>query len=79
MRSTQVSQQFDYHSMKGRITGIQHSQQRIGCRFAETPIIFEDRRFGESKISWKESAAAIWVLFRLAIDRLFRVRVRRRD
>ncbi|MDP7275678.1 MAG: glycosyltransferase, partial [Planctomycetaceae bacterium] len=53
--------------------------RRIGCRFAETPIIFEDRRFGESKISWKESAAAIWVLFRLAIDRLFRVRVRRRD
>jgi len=52
---------------------------RLGSRFAETPIVFEDRRFGESKISWKESVAALWILFRLAIDRLFRVRVRRRD
>jgi len=38
--------------------------------------VFEDRRFGESKISWKESVAALWILFRLAIDRLFRARVR---
>ena len=51
--------------------------RRIGCRFAETPIIFEDRRWGESKISWRESVAALWVLFRLGLDNLFRVRVRR--
>ena len=50
---------------------------RLGSRFAETPIVFEDRRFGESKISWKESVAALWILFRLAIDRLLRVEVRR--
>ena len=43
------------------------------------PIVFEDRRFGESKISWKESVAALWILFRLAIDRALRVRVRHRD
>lgn len=53
--------------------------RRIGCRFAETPIIFEDRRWGESKISWKESVAALWILFRLGLDNLFRVRVRRQD
>ena len=52
---------------------------RLGSRFGETPIVFEDRRFGESKISWKESVAALWILFRLAIDRLFRVEVRRQD
>ena len=44
--------------------------------FAETPIVFEDRRFGSSKINWKESVAALWVLFRLALDRLCRVPVK---
>jgi len=53
--------------------------RRLGSRFAETPIVFEDRRFGESKISWKESVAAVWILFRLAIDRIFGIRVRHRD
>ena len=51
--------------------------RRLGSRFQETPIVFEDRRFGESKISWRESVAAVWILFRLAIARVFRVRVRR--
>ena len=53
--------------------------RRLGSRFAETPIVFEDRRFGESKICWKESVAALWILFRLAIDRVLRARVRHRD
>lgn len=42
----------------------------IGCSFEETPITFEDRRFGQSKINWKESVSALWVIFRLALDRL---------
>ena len=42
----------------------------IGCSFEETPITFEDRRFGTSKINWKESVAALWVIFRLGLDRL---------
>lgn len=41
--------------------------RRIGCRFAETPIIFEDRRYGTSKISFKETLAAGWIIFRLAV------------
>lgn len=49
---------------------------RIGCRFVETPILFEDRRAGNSKINWKESVEALWIIFRLALDRLFRVSVR---
>ncbi len=53
--------------------------RRTGCQFAETPIVFEDRQFGESKISWKESVAALWILFRLGCDRMFRVRVTRLD
>ncbi|MBM3970187.1 MAG: polyprenol monophosphomannose synthase [Planctomycetes bacterium] len=42
----------------------------VGCSFEETPITFEDRRFGTSKINWKESVAALWVIFRLGLDRL---------
>lgn len=48
----------------------------VGCSFEETPIVFEDRRFGTSKINWKESVAALWVIFRLGLDRLCRVPVR---
>ncbi len=41
--------------------------RRLGCRFEETPIIFEDRRFGTSKINLREAAAALWVIARLAL------------
>jgi dolichol-phosphate mannosyltransferase len=41
--------------------------RRIGCRFAETPIVFEERRHGSSKISLAEGMAAGWIILRLAI------------
>lgn len=44
--------------------------RRTGCRFRETPIVFEDRRYGSSKINWRESVMALVVILRLAIDRL---------
>ena len=50
--------------------------RRIGCRFVESPIVFEDRRFGVTKITWKEAVAALAVIFRLGVERVFRVRVR---
>lgn len=53
--------------------------RRVGCRFQETPITFEDRRFGTSKINWKESVRALWLIFRLGLDRLLRRRVTRTD
>lgn len=49
---------------------------RIGCTFAETPIVFEDRQVGESKIDFKEVFAASWIVFRLFLDRLFRMPVK---
>lgn len=52
--------------------------RRVGCRFAETPIVFEDRRLGLSKINYKETLAALWVIFRLGIDSLCGVSVRPR-
>ena len=42
----------------------------IGCRFEETPIVFEDRRFGTSKINKREVYSALWVILLLAIDSL---------
>jgi dolichol-phosphate mannosyltransferase len=41
--------------------------RRIGCRFAETPIVFEERRHGTSKISLAEGIAAGWIILRLAL------------
>lgn len=41
--------------------------RKIGCRFAEVPIIFEERRHGESKISLSEGLSAGWVILRVAI------------
>ena len=53
--------------------------KRLGCRFRETPIVFEDRQIGESKINKTEVVKALWILFRLFLDRLLRVPVRKQD
>ncbi len=42
--------------------------RRIGCRFEETPIMFEDRRYGESKINLREVIEALRVLLVLGWD-----------
>lgn len=44
--------------------------RQIGCSFAESPILFEDRRFGVTKINWVEAVAAVWVILRLGVQRL---------
>ncbi len=46
--------------------------RRIGCTFEETPIVFEVRRSGHSKINWHETAAALWIILRLGVENLFR-------
>ena len=51
--------------------------RRVGCTFEETPIVFEDRRFGESKINWKEVVAALWWIFRLGVENVLGVPVKR--
>ncbi|MFQ5734705.1 MAG: polyprenol monophosphomannose synthase [Planctomycetaceae bacterium] len=51
--------------------------RRIGCTFEESPIVFEDRRYGESKIGIGEVFSALWVIVRLGVENLFRVRVRK--
>lgn len=49
---------------------------RVDCTFGETPIVFEDRRYGVTKINWKEAVAALWVIFRLCTQRIVGTRVR---
>jgi dolichol-phosphate mannosyltransferase len=42
----------------------------VGCRIGETPILFENRRAGSSKINGKEAISALGILFVLGCDRL---------
>ncbi len=43
----------------------------VGCRMGETPIIFENRRAGYSKINAKEAAKALQIIFELGVERAF--------
>ena len=45
--------------------------RQVGCRIGETPIIFEDRRTGVSKINTLEVARALEIILRLGIGRPF--------
>lgn len=49
---------------------------QVGCRFAEVPIIFENRTVGESKINSKEVVRALRDIALLGWDRLRGVSVR---
>jgi dolichol-phosphate mannosyltransferase len=41
----------------------------VGCRIGETPILFENRRSGSSKINMREAASALWILLQLGCAR----------
>lgn len=43
---------------------------KAGCRMGETPILFENRRAGVSKINLGEAVQALWILFRLGLSRM---------
>jgi dolichol-phosphate mannosyltransferase len=42
----------------------------VGCRVGETPILFENRRAGASKINMREAVSALWILFQLGASRM---------
>lgn len=44
----------------------------VGCRMDETPILFENRRSGYSKINKREAVAALQIIFQLGVSRLLR-------
>jgi dolichol-phosphate mannosyltransferase len=43
--------------------------RQVGCRMGETPILFENRRTGTSKINKAEAVEALRIIFHLGIDR----------
>ena len=43
--------------------------KRVGCRIGETPILFENRRTGASKINTREAVTAVWIMVRLGMSR----------
>jgi len=44
----------------------------VGCKFGETPILFENRRSGYSKINSREAIKALQIIFELGVGRPFR-------
>ena len=42
----------------------------VGCKMGETPILFENRRSGYSKINTREAIKALHIIFQLGVDRL---------
>jgi dolichol-phosphate mannosyltransferase len=44
--------------------------RQVGCRMGETPILFENRRAGVSKINKGEALEALRIIFGLGIDRI---------
>lgn len=44
----------------------------VGCRIGETPILFENRRSGVSKINKQEVVRALWIILALGLARPFR-------
>jgi dolichol-phosphate mannosyltransferase len=51
--------------------------RQVGCRMKEVPFIFEDRRYGVTKINLKECVVAVGVIFLLGLQRLLGYRVRK--
>ncbi len=50
--------------------------REVGCRMAETPIFFENRRAGYSKINKVEVVRALTIILELGLSRPFRTRRR---
>ncbi len=43
--------------------------RQVGCRIGETPILFENRRSGISKINKAEAVKALYIILMLGVDR----------
>jgi dolichol-phosphate mannosyltransferase len=44
--------------------------RQVGCRMGETPIVFEDRRAGVTKINSAEAILAVKIIFQLGVRRV---------
>lgn len=68
---TKILRKIDFDSIVSKGYSFQEEilfrLKKAGATFAEVPIVFVDRRFGNSKINKKESLAALWILLRLGV------------
>ena len=75
---TSILRQLDFDASRSRgysfLEEILWRQKQLGARFEEVPITFVDRQRGKSKINWKESVLALWIILLLGIEGLFRPR-----
>ena len=62
-------QQIDWSRIRAKGYAIQEELlyrcRQVGCTFEEVPFVFAERRFGQSKINWKEAVSALWILGQL--------------
>jgi dolichol-phosphate mannosyltransferase len=67
--------QTDLENFKSRGYSFQQEMlyrcRKAGCKIGETPIIFEERRAGKSKVSPKEAARSMAVILRVGIPAFF--------
>jgi dolichol-phosphate mannosyltransferase len=72
---TSILSQLDFDGIRSRGYSFQEEilwhLKRLGARFGETPIIFEDRRHGSSKINRQEALAALRTILWLGIRNFF--------
>ena len=45
--------------------------RRAGCKIGETPILFANRRSGESKVNWYEAVRSLATLFYIGLPAFF--------
>jgi dolichol-phosphate mannosyltransferase len=45
--------------------------RKAGCKISETPIIFENRRAGKSKVNIPEAVRSIAMIFRIGVPAFF--------
>lgn len=68
---TSLLAKLDFGRMRSRGYSFQEEilwrLKRLGVRFAETPIVFTERRLGKSKINLREALAALWIIFALGV------------
>lgn len=72
---TDLLEELDFSDIKSRGYSFQEEilwrVKRLGASFGETPISFEDRQKGQSKIHAGEAWGAVWIIFRLGLKNLF--------
>jgi dolichol-phosphate mannosyltransferase len=68
---TELLRQLDFSQIRSRGYSFQEEilwrLKRLGARIVERPIIFADRRQGQSKINAGEARSAVWIIFRLGL------------